>query len=162
MGSAHSAPILDWAECAPLLSIRFRTTLEERLGPLEEERREKVRQALREYITACWGWDTFITQTFSYEMSRDQADVALARVQAFLAKRYRLSHGFLGAELHRSGSVHLHGLFGTASPIRRSALWEALHSRFGFARVVPARSHEAVAAYCTKYVTKSLAEWLLW
>lgn len=144
-----------------MLPSPYRSTLIERLGPLEENYRGTLQQTLREYISSFPGWNIFITQTYAREMPRSRADVALVSLATYLQKRYRRCKGFLGAELHRSGSVHIHGLIGAAPIINRTRLWEALHRRYGFARVVPVRSQADVAAYCTKYVTKSLVEWLI-
>lgn len=137
-------------------------SLEARLGELEEVRRTTLLRELRNYIQGFHGWNLFITQTFAYPMPAHRADVALERVRSFLDDSLQRPHGFLGAELHRSGLVHLHGLIGAAGTVRRTVLWQKLFRRFGFARVEMVRSPADVTAYCTTYITKSLAEYLIW
>ena len=137
-------------------------SLEVRLGVDEEVRRQLLLEGLRDFIQGFPGWNIFITQTFAHSISADRSDMAIERVQRFLESSLRRPHGFLGAELHRSGTVHLHGLIGASGDVSRKRLWERLHRRFGFSRIEPVRSHEQVTAYCTKYVTKRLAEWVLW
>jgi len=142
--------------------LRSLVPLEARLGELEEVRRAALLMELRDYIQGFHGWNLFITQTFAHPMPASRSDVALDRVRTFLDDSLQRPHGFLGTELHRSGFVHIHGLIGAAGTVRRTVLWQKLFRRFGFARVELVRSRTDVAAYCTTYITKSLAEYLIW
>lgn len=131
----------------------------ENLGHDEENRRLAVLEGLRGWISETPGWDQFLTVTFRDAFASRKADVALESLSKYLRRRLPGVRGFVGAELHKSGDVHLHGILGTVVPVTRTRVWRDLHDRFGYARLVPVRSAASVSEYCTKYVTKSLAEW---
>lgn len=139
----------------------------------EEERfdssiaRSKAR--IRE-LALCNPWEYFATFTLSPERN-DRFDLA-AFVKRFgywigdYNKRYGASIKYIMIpEKHpTSGAWHAHGLLhdvSAASLVRNEFGYLDLpyyRQRFGFISLSPVKSHERVARYITKYVTKEQAE----
>ena len=70
--------------------------------------------------------------------------------------------GFIGAERHTSGDIHVHGLISPGvRELHRSYLWDDLFRLYGISRLEPAKGIDNVATYCAKYITKDLAAWLM-
>lgn len=102
-------------------------------------------------------WDAFLTSTF--RRPRKEPYYALQAVRGEL-ERHNVVRGFLAAEPHQSGDLHIHGI--VAGSIRNghslmdspTGIWEGLFKRFGRAKVEPCNNHEAVTMYCSKYLLK--------
>lgn len=107
-------------------------------------------------------WDWFLTVTF--KKPRKDPYYALNAVESALRSVYRHPTSFIGAELHRSGDVHVHGLFRVCrscnnDPKDTFHLWAQLFGRLGRSEVVPPRSAADVNKYVTKYCTKDLTDY---
>lgn len=102
-------------------------------------------------------WDDFITVTF--RSNRREPYYAMKHVWSEL-QRGNVFRAFMGCEPFKSGDLHIHGLVAGAGAGWRPRielpwdLWYRLFKRFGRTRVEPANSHEAVTAYCSKYILK--------
>ena len=119
-------------------------------------------------VQEAWGkwlslreWDWFLTITF--KRPRKDVILALNAVENALKSVYSHPTAFLGAEYHRSGDVHVHGLFKLCRSCRLEDttlhLWSALFNRLGRSEVVPPRHKADVIKYTTKYCTKDLTDW---
>jgi hypothetical protein len=106
-------------------------------------------------------WDYFLTCTF--RKPRREPYYALKHVWQEL-RQHNVKRGFLACEPHESSDIHIHGIiagnygFGIvnwkpemASPFD---IWHGLFKRFGRSKVELCNSHEAVTAYCSKYILK--------
>lgn len=104
-------------------------------------------------------WDYFITATFRDPLPQHRVATSLRSVGKTL-KRYKPGAVFLGAEQHESHFYHIHGLYrqGLVN-VPASFLWQDLFTTYGRAKVEIIRSVDDVSAYCTKYVTKKLADY---
>jgi len=126
----------------------------------ESQRWKDVQTGWAEWLSTV-EWDWFLTITF--KRPRKDVILALNAVEAALKSVYSHPTAFLGAEYHRSGDVHVHGLFKlcTACQLQGDsfALWQALFSRLGRSEVVPPRQKADVIKYTTKYCTKDLTDW---
>lgn len=102
-------------------------------------------------------WDYFLTSTF--RSPRKEPYYALRAVSGELQK-YNVTRSFLVAEPHQSGDLHIHGIVAGRPPGWHPEIalpwdiWNGLHKRFGRAKVEACNSHEAVTAYCSKYILK--------
>jgi len=104
-------------------------------------------------------WDYFITATFRDPLPAYRVATSLRSVARTL-RRFRPSAVFLGAEEHASRYFHIHGLYKHGLiRVQASDVWQQLFTTYGRARVDIIRSVDDVAAYCTKYVTKELADY---
>ena len=108
------------------------------------------------------GWDYMLTVT-TRKPWHDA--ISLNReVYKSLNRSTAVERAFLCTEPYylRSG-VHVHGLVKVDSKYREfvspSNVWQGLFNRFGRSKVDFVRSHEAVAGYCSKYVTKSSGDY---
>lgn len=149
-----------------ILAALLPSSLSGRSAPISYTKDE--RHALSEWLSL-FPWTFFITVTFRWWARPEQAQPHFEYVRSALA-RYRPEHLFLGSELHKKGDLHIHGLYaegqgayvaGFGAP-RDIDIWSTLFKRFGRSKVEPVRSIEAVAAYCTKYVTKDLTDYNIW
>lgn len=117
---------------------------------------ENIPQAYTNWLTT-YNWDYFFTATF--RSPRREPYYALKHVRNELEK-HGACRGFLGAEPHVSGDLHIHGIVsgpgGTWKPdiALPWVIEEAFNKRFGRARVQACNSQEAVTGYCAKYVLK--------
>jgi len=106
-------------------------------------------------------WDWFLTITF--KRPRKDPYLALNSVETAIRSVYSHPTAFLGAEYHRSGDVHVHGLYKLCSACQLKddsfALWSTLFDRLGRSEVVPPRKKADVVKYTTKYCTKDLTDW---
>jgi len=126
------------------------------------------RHALSEWLQV-FPWVYFLTVTFRWWARPEQAQQHFEYIRRALAWSHpeRL---FLGAELHIKGDLHVHGLlgFGPGAYVagfgypRATDIWTPLFERFGRSKVEAVRDKSAVAAYCTKYVTKELTDYNMW
>jgi len=115
----------------------------------------------------------FVTVTFKNPRYPHQAMDTLRSVAETLYL-HGVDSGFIGTELHTLGTLHVHGVvapawgfpehevdsMGGTGKTRRTQLYRDLFRRFGRSEVRQVYSLGAVIAYCSKYVTKSLTEYL--
>lgn len=122
-----------------------------------------LRDSLREWLPT-FTWELFITVTFAQARMPWLALNTLNQVAGVIKRSQRPSLMFLGTEQHQNRTLHVHGMItgrgGCA--INPRSLWKDLFDTFGRSDVSPILSREAVTDYCTKYVTKSLTEYLIW
>ena len=115
-----------------------------------------VRDAYADFIQS-YHWDYFATVTF--KSPRKEPYYAIKNVWRECQK-VGAARGFLVAEPHESGDLHIHGLLATAAKGALPSLalpWDvegSMRKRFGISRVEACNSAEAVSSYCAKYVTK--------
>ena len=121
-----------------------------------------ARDALGQYLSE-YPWDAFFTITAP---GKFRYPTQALRVGVNAVSSY--PRGFVGAEPHRLGGWHAHGLvFTGAEPGSKvgvlGSLGEYLTRRSGgFCEVSPARDIDAVCSYVAKYVSKGeLGEWSL-
>ncbi len=124
------------------------------------DRWRKVGEAWQKWLSLR-EWDWFLTITF--KQPRKDVILALNSVETALKSVYTHPTAFLGAEYHRSGDVHVHGLFkqcvACQLPDDTLRLWSTLFHRLGRSEVVPPRQKADVIKYTTKYCTKDLTDW---
>ena len=123
-----------------------------------------VKQAFAEWLNL-WRWDYFATITFRDPRQPHHALSTVREVSKSI-DRIHFPRWFLGTELHKSRTLHVHGLLqsdnmatGLQRTIAAGLLWEKCFKRFGRATVRPVQSREAVTSYVVKYVVKELTEW---
>lgn len=125
----------------------------------DKERWSVVQSGWAEWLSGV-DWDWFLTVTF--KRPRKDVILALNAVENAINSVYSHSTAFLGAEYHRSGDVHIHGLFKLPEGHRHNDsnwLWATLFERLGRSEVVPPRQAADVILYTTKYCTKDLTDW---
>lgn len=106
-------------------------------------------------------WQYFLTITYRTPRKMDAFYREAHRIESVLKGQ----SGFLAPEEHRTGRLHIHGLFNTYKPtsVPTSAYyWELLFRRFGRAEVKPIREIGGAIGYTTKYVTKALTDYWMW
>lgn len=121
----------------------------------------KVRNGINRQQYADWlrgyNWDYFFTTTF--RRPRKEPYYAIQSVWHTL-EQHNVKRGFLGCEPHQSGDLHIHGIVAGAPPRWQPEIdlpWEIygdLFKNFGRSKVEACNSHEAVTAYCSKYILK--------
>ena len=124
------------------------------------------KQELAKWLTDSFQWDYFLTVTFRWWARPEQSQPHFSYIRRALTS-YAPQHLFLGAELHKKGDLHVHGLYQSAvlaeAPWPRAQeLWHVLFKRFGRSKVEVIRSQGDVVNYCTKYVTKELTDYNIW
>lgn len=72
---------------------------------------------------------------------------------------YDVKRGFLVAEPHQSGDLHIHGIIAGGLPKQEPIalpwdIWHGLFDRFGRAKVEAPNKHQCVTMYCSKYLLK--------
>lgn len=158
--TARGKHVTDVMERAPPVSLSGRSAL---ISYTLEER-----DALAEWLET-FKWTFFLTVTFRWWARPEQAQSHFEYVRRALA-RYHPERLFLGAELHKKGDLHLHGIYaegdgaytpGFGTP-RAIDIWSLLYKRFGRSKVEAVRNPAAVVSYCTKYVTKQLTDYNIW
>lgn len=125
------------------------------------------REALREWLPSL-GWDVFFTITFKNPREPHHALSTLNQVAKGIRQSWNPRRLFIGTELHYNRTLHLHGIWGNYGKERRplsretrADIWEHFFELYGRSEVRNIQSVEAVTAYCTKYVTKALTEYLI-
>ena len=124
--------------------------------PAIEKRDSNTRKAYAEWLQG-YHWDYFLTSTF--RSPRIEPYYALKGVWNELRKS-NVFRGFLVAEPHQSGDLHIHGLVagrgGSWQPVIDLPLdiYAGLFKRFGRAKVEAVNSRELVSSYCAKYLLK--------
>ncbi len=119
-------------------------------------RGQEIRQKYAEWLQG-YNWDYFATITF--RSPRKEPCYALKSVWGEL-RRHDVARAFLGVEPHQSGDLHIHGILagrgeGMLPEIELPwDIWSGLFKRFGRAKVEACNTHEAVTAYCAKYILK--------
>ena len=136
-------------------------------------------------ISACNKWTWFFTGTLDGEKcDRDDLNGTFKRLSQFIRDYRKKQDGervtyLIVPERHKSGAWHFHGLINGLSaaelhkfsaseniPLRLKKTikggtdvytWKDYEKRFGWATFTAVRSHAAVAAYVTKYITKDIA-----
>jgi len=126
------------------------------LSQLQVLSRRKAR--VRDYVLS-GNFEYFGTLTFRPSEASRNIDEIRPRLKNFTKKlRRRGIKYYIVAETHKSGYIHLHGLFSHNVIIERSPnsrkyftipLWS-----HGFSSIEPIRDQTATAHYVTKYVTK--------
>ena len=108
-------------------------------------------------------WDYFLTVTFAVPRHAHQAVATLNSIRNTLVATDGPALLHLATEPHRSGTLHVHGLYKKAdgSSITAAGLWEPLFRRYGRSKVETPRNQHSTARYVAKYVIKSEGEWLL-
>lgn len=112
-------------------------------------------------------WSHFITVTYRQPRRLRSDGGDLSRVLSVIRERVTRAPVFLAGEAHSTGDLHVHGVLNVshyaAASQRRVAdqLWGSLERRFGRSQVRRVQDAEAVANYCTKYVTKQMAAYLI-
>ncbi len=115
-----------------------------------------VREQYAEWLQG-YNWDYFLTSTF--RKPRREPYYALRAVWGELERSF-VARAFLAVEPHQSGDLHIHGIVAGMPPGWRPEIplpwdiWSGLFKRFGRAKVEACNTHEAVTAYCAKYVLK--------
>lgn len=133
-----------------------RDQLNNELAAVESRRGGWTRQQYAEWLKG-YPWDYFVTSTF--RKPRIEPYYALHGVWHQLHKQ-NVARAFLVAEPHQSGDLHIHGLAMAVRPAdwlardQAELIWHGLFKRFGRAKVEACNSHEAVSAYCAKYLLK--------
>lgn len=103
-------------------------------------------------------WDYFITVTF--KSPRKEPYYALKTVWNTLHKDHFAQRGFLVAEPHQSGDLHIHGLIAGNRPGWKPELhlpWDIkanMDKKYGWTQCEALKSHKAVSNYCAKYLLK--------
>lgn len=130
-------------------------------------------------LALCNDWEYFATFTLSEDKGdRFNLDEFKKKLSQFI-RNYRRLHNcdiqyLLVPEPHRNGAWHCHGLLKGIPPEHLSKFekgehplklvnsdylnWERYQKAFGFCSLGAVKSHEAVAGYITKYVTKNMTE----
>lgn len=102
-------------------------------------------------------WEYFFTTTF--RSPRREPYYALKHVQHAL-QDCNCARGFLGAEPHKSGDLHVHGIVAGRPPGWEPSIalpwviFDRLEKRFGRSKVEACNSSMAVTSYCSKYILK--------
>jgi hypothetical protein len=127
-----------------------------------ERRGTKIREEYAEWLSE-YNFDCFFTATFDKNKSlthtgRREPYYAIKNVWNELAW-YNVERGFLVAEPHQSGDLHIHGIIAGGLPQQKtiSLPWSieaGLRDKFGIAKVEAPRHHECVTMYCAKYLLK--------
>ncbi len=133
------------------------------LAANREYPRNEVQDGFAEFLQR-WRWDYFLTVSFRTPRQPFHALSTLSEVARVIRAR-SAGRFFIGTELHLNRTLHVHGLFQSASVSDANAksiaglLFRDFLARFGRSQVRAVRSREAVSNYCSKYVTKELTEW---
>lgn len=119
---------------------------------------DPLAEAWRSFLSR-WPWELFGTLTFREHVGEEHAEATWAAWIAWLEEHVGGPIAWVRAdEFTKAGRLHFHALIGgeLVRLVRRlSAMdaWSELELA-GFARLEVPRSESAVAAYCSKYVTK--------
>lgn len=109
-----------------------------------------------------YSWDYWFTAT---SKDKDRIKHPTVAIKRALGAVSGFDRSFVGAEPHRLGGWHTHGLISSSvDPGEKEGirvLLERRLSRYGYCQVSPVRNARAVASYVSKYITKDLAEWCL-
>ena len=142
----------------------------------EYQNRLTLKDSLASWLQT-FNWDYFITVTFRYPVPPYRGMHVLNDLYRALSRVIPSPLGrlFLGTEQHVLKNLHVHGLWssfwrtgpGAEDPPLISAvmiqeMWKICFKRFGRTAISPVKNKEAVAKYCTKYVTKRLTEYNIW
>lgn len=131
-----------------------------RFAPVQMNERSgvnRVREQYADWLTR-YNWEDFITIT--YKSPRREPYYALKHAWTTL-KSHGARTGFLVAEPHQTGFLHLHGLISGPPPPWRPPLelpWDIeqdLRKRYGISGVRPVREVGGASGYCAKYILKS-------
>lgn len=138
---------------------------------------DAAREAAGPWLAGLRAWDLFGTFTYDPEkVARGQHTTAAAVVSSWKAQRDarrfirdgsvalgRPLPAVMAVEPHKSGSMHMHGLFDVGGlavgDVQR--LWAQWFDRHGYIELERPRSHDDVAAYCGKYLAKEFGELVL-
>lgn len=107
----------------------------------------------------------FLTVTYrnSRVLRSDGGD--LTRVLQSIRRDRLFGRVFLVGEAHQTGDLHVHGVLrgpaGASGDAAAQSLWERCREQFGRSQVRRVRSSASVSAYCTKYVLKQMAAYLV-
>jgi len=98
-------------------------------------------------------WDYFATVTFK----RERRDSIAAIRDVWQRIGPHCDKGFLAAEPHRTGALHLHGLLEVRAPFYTMPwiLQDICDREFGRSRIDGIQGPGEVANYCSKYVVKN-------
>lgn len=119
---------------------------------------DPLAEAWRSFLSR-WTWELFATLTFRETVGEEHAEATWQAWTRWLEEHAGAPLAWVRAdEFTRAGRLHFHALLGGewVRQVRRlSAMdaWRELELA-GFARIEVPRSEGAVAAYCSKYVTK--------
>jgi len=124
----------------------------------------RMREEYSNYLQSLH-WDYIITITFR-KVWRNSI-YTKDSVWEFLHGECYVARAFLAVERNPGSfpNLHVHGLVSdyTGKYLPRMLLpwgmWEGCFHRFGRSEVAPVRSPAAVSAYCSKYVTKRMADY---
>ena len=123
-----------------------------------------LKQAFCSFLSR-FAWQYMATWTFNQEITDPIR--AMRILHRFMA-RFDVKGYFCSVEWHRlRDGVHLHGLIADwqsnelyrASPLQIRELWGLWFELYGFNRIETVRADEAARKYCSKYITKNLADW---
>jgi len=116
-----------------------------------------IRSSYAEWLQE-YNWDYFCTVTF--RLPRVNPQPALNVVWKAL-QPHNVGRAFLAAEHHLvSDNLHIHGILAGYHPDWSPQMslpwdiWKTCFDRFGRSKIDLVGSHEAVTAYCAKYVLK--------
>ena len=126
----------------------------------------KVLEGWRDFLTG-HTWTHFITVTYrsARPVRSDGGD--LDRVKRTVRRTYPSGRLFLAGESHAFGDLHVHGILAAAggadelAGVRAGQWYGDLFRQFGRSEVRQVSSPQAVVNYCTKYVTKQMAAYLI-
>lgn len=140
-----------------LADSQFMPTKIEDLSELQKLARRKVK--VKDYVLS-GNFQLFGTLTFAPEHASDNLDDVLRHKMILFTRmlRRRGTRYYIVAEKHKSGKIHLHGLFSdnlttAKSPNSRRYLHIPLWT-YGYSSVGQIRDYVGTAYYVTKYVTK--------
>jgi len=114
----------------------------------------EVKQAFAEWLSK-YRWTSWGTFTFAKPITNSY--LALKKFRAY-ATALNITGYFIAAEwFHRSVGIHLHGLMLYNGDL--TDLWRAWWALYGRNKVDRLHQGDGVFWYCSKYITKDLADW---
>lgn len=152
-------------------------TLEEIESKRENERDKKlfqVKTKIKDYVL-CNGFTHFwnLTQDEKIVGDRHDDEIALSNLSRFLdstrkqARRKGIKFGYIFVpERHKTGALHFHGftygfpheLIDSGHFWKGKSVFNCKQWKYGFSDVTEIIDRPRAASYCTKYITKELAD----
>lgn len=120
------------------------------------------------FLSRLCSWDAWFTMTFANPAM--SSILAIDRAQRLLKDFYKSAgmgrpQAFIVAEGHRDGgSYHTHGLLRvnaldpTMEKMVLDGLWNQARQRFGLSKFSVIRDPDATVSYCSKYMSKTIAD----
>jgi len=114
----------------------------------------EAQKAYADYLLG-FPWQAYHTQTF--KNTRNDTTNAVYAVWNTLSNKLGWTRGFLAAERHKLGGVHIHALLANDYDFKSwqiPATKKYCDKAFGFTHIESARNQATVNLYCAKYVVK--------